>query len=140
MSHTESVYRQHRGHLARLNPRATGEASPGELVTRSHELDDTEYFEALCRIEVAGAAAGFHVISCRDRKSSLTLTTDVGVASWGGIVAGTAAVMLDPVLHRSVITIAGDGSRLQAHQPGHGGDNPEEAITNVRHDPGWGSR
>jgi DNA replication protein DnaC len=65
------------------------------------------------------AAALFQVISRRYLKSSIILTTNRGVASWGDIFTDTtiAAAMLDRLLHKSVVfNIEGDSYRLRAHQ------------------------
>jgi len=65
------------------------------------------------------ASALFQVIARRYLKSSVILTTNRGVASWGDIFTDTtiAAAMLDRLLHRSVVfNIDGDSYRLRTHQ------------------------
>ena len=51
------------------------------------------------------ASALFQVVSQRYLKTSIVLTTNRGVASWGEILGDTtvAAAMLDRLLHRSVV-------------------------------------
>ena len=51
------------------------------------------------------AAALIQVITQRYLKSSTTLTTNLGIASWGQIFDDpmVAAAMLDRLLHRSVV-------------------------------------
>lgn len=66
------------------------------------------------------AAALFQVVSQRYLKGSIVLTTNRGVASWGGIFNDdpvVAAAMLDRLLHRStVINIDGESYRMRAHR------------------------
>ena len=65
------------------------------------------------------ASALFQVVSQRYLKTSIVLTTNRGVASWGEILGDTtvAAAMLDRLLHRSVVvTLDGDSYRLRDHQ------------------------
>ena len=65
------------------------------------------------------ASALFQVVSQRYLKTSIILTTNRGVASWGEILGDTtvAAAMLDRLLHRSVVlNLDGDSYRLRAHQ------------------------
>jgi DNA replication protein DnaC len=65
------------------------------------------------------AAALFQVVSQRYLKSSIAITTNRGVGSWGEILGDTtvAAAMLDRLLHRSVvINLEGDSYRLRDHQ------------------------
>ena len=65
------------------------------------------------------AAALFQVISQRYLKTSIVITTNRGVASWGDILGDTvvAAAMLDRLLHRSVVlNLDGDSYRLRNHQ------------------------
>jgi DNA replication protein DnaC len=64
------------------------------------------------------ASALFQVVSQRYLKTSIALTTNRGVASWGEILGDTtvAAAMLDRLLHRSVVlTLDGDSYRLRDH-------------------------
>jgi DNA replication protein DnaC len=64
------------------------------------------------------ASALFQVVSQRYLKTSILLTTNRGVASWGEILGDTtvAAAMLDRLLHRSVVlTLDGDSYRLRDH-------------------------
>ena len=65
------------------------------------------------------AAALFQVVSQRYLKTSIVITTNRGVASWGEILGDTvvAAAMLDRLLHRSVVlNLDGDTNRLRNHQ------------------------
>jgi DNA replication protein DnaC len=64
------------------------------------------------------ASALFQVIAQRYTKTSIILTTNRGVASWGEILGDTtvAAAMLDRLLHRSVVlNLDGDSYRLRDH-------------------------
>jgi len=64
------------------------------------------------------AAAIFQVVSQRYLKTSIVLTSNRGVGSWGEILGDTtvAAAMLDRLLHRSVvITLDGASYRLRNH-------------------------
>ncbi|MBU6245826.1 MAG: ATP-binding protein [Actinomycetales bacterium] len=64
------------------------------------------------------ANALFQVISQRYLKTSIILTTNRGVGSWGQILGDTtvAAAMLDRLLHRSVvINLDGESYRLREH-------------------------
>ena len=64
------------------------------------------------------ASALFQVVSQRYLKTSIVLTTNRGVASWGEVLGDTtvAAAMLDRLLHRSVVlNLDGDSYRLRAH-------------------------
>jgi DNA replication protein DnaC len=64
------------------------------------------------------AAAIFQVVSQRYLKTSIVLTSNRGVGSWGEILGDTtvAAAMLDRLLHRSVVlNLDGDSYRLRAH-------------------------
>ena len=57
-------------------------------------------------------------MSQRYLKTSIVLTTNRGVASWGDIRGDTtvAAAMLDRLLHRSVVlNLDGDSCRLRDH-------------------------
>ncbi|MGA2036553.1 MAG: IS21-like element helper ATPase IstB [Acidimicrobiales bacterium] len=65
------------------------------------------------------AAALFQVITQRYLKSSVVMTTNLGVGSWGKIFDDpmVAAAMLDRLLHRSVVfNIDGDSYRMRAHR------------------------
>ena len=65
------------------------------------------------------AAALFQVVSQRYLKSSIVITTNRSVGSWGEVLGDTtvAAAMLDRLLHRSVvINLEGDSYRLRHHQ------------------------
>lgn len=58
-------------------------------------------------------------MSQRYLKTSIILTTNRGVGSWGEVLGDTtvAAAMLDRLLHRSVvINLDGDSYRLREHQ------------------------
>lgn len=64
------------------------------------------------------ASALFQVVSQRYLKTSIILTTNRGVASWGEVLGDTtvAAAMLDRLLHRSVVlNLDGDSYRLRTH-------------------------
>jgi DNA replication protein DnaC len=70
------------------------------------------------RLDEAAAAALFQVVSQRYLKTSIVITTNRGVGSWGDILGDTtvAAAMLDRLLHRSVvINLDGDSYRLRDH-------------------------
>jgi DNA replication protein DnaC len=57
-------------------------------------------------------------VAQRYTKTSIVLTTNRGVASWGEILGDTtvAAAMLDRLLHRSVVlNLDGDSYRLRDH-------------------------
>lgn len=65
------------------------------------------------------ASALFQVVSQRYLRTSIIMTTNRGVGSWGDILGDTtvAAAMLDRLLHRSVvINLDGDSYRLREHQ------------------------
>ena len=65
------------------------------------------------------ASALFQVVSQRYLKTSIVLTTNRTVASWGEILGDTtvAAALLDRLLHRSVVLhLDGDSYRLRDHQ------------------------
>jgi DNA replication protein DnaC len=64
------------------------------------------------------ASALFQVVSQRYLKTSIVITTNRGVGSWGEILGDTtvAAAMLDRLLHRSVVlNLDGDSYRLRDH-------------------------
>jgi DNA replication protein DnaC len=65
------------------------------------------------------AAALFQVISQRHLKTSIVLTTNRGITSWGSVLGDemVAAAMLDRLLDRSVVMhLEGDSYRLRSHQ------------------------
>ena len=65
------------------------------------------------------AAALFQVVTQRYLKSSIVMTTNLGISSWGKIFDDptVAAAMLDRLLHRSVVfNIDGDSYRMRAHR------------------------
>src|ERR1700685_82958 len=65
------------------------------------------------------AAALFQVITQRYLKSSIVMTTNLGVSSWGKIFDDpmVAAAMLDRLLHCSVLfNIDGDSYRMRSHR------------------------
>jgi DNA replication protein DnaC len=65
------------------------------------------------------AAALFQVITQRYLKSSIVMTTNFGVGSWGKIFDDptVAAAMLDRLLHRSVVfNITGESYRMRTHR------------------------
>jgi DNA replication protein DnaC len=64
------------------------------------------------------ASALFQVVSQRYLKTSIILTSNRGVGSWGEALGDTtlAAALLDRLLHRSVVlTLEGDSYRLRDH-------------------------
>jgi len=64
------------------------------------------------------AAALFQVVSQRYLKTSIVITSNRGVGSWGEILGDNtvAAALLDRLLHRSVVlTLDGDSYRLRQH-------------------------
>ena len=64
------------------------------------------------------ASALFQVVNQRYLKSSIIMTTNRSVTSWGEVLGDTtvAAALLDRLLHRSVvIDISGDSYRLRDH-------------------------
>ena len=68
-------------------------------------------------LQAEGAAHLFEVVQRRYVKSSIVLTTNRGIASWGQIVDDPviAAAMLDRLLHRSVVVqIEGESYRMRA--------------------------
>jgi len=65
------------------------------------------------------AAALFQVVTQRYLKSSIVMTTNLGISSWAKIFDDptVAAAMLDRLLHRSVVfNIDGDSYRMRAHR------------------------
>jgi DNA replication protein DnaC len=82
---------------------------PGLLV-----IDEPGYLP----LPAEAASALFQVISQRYLKTSVVLTSNRGVGSWGEILGDTtvAAALLDRLLHRSVVlTLDGDSYRLRDH-------------------------
>ena len=70
-------------------------------------------------LQAEGAAALFQVLTEREEKASVALTTNRGIASWGQIFDDpmVAAAMLDRLLHHStVLQIDGDSYRMRAHR------------------------
>ena len=64
------------------------------------------------------ASALFQVVSQRYLKTSIVITTNRGVGSWGEILGDTtvAAAMLDRLLHRSIaVNLDGESYRLRDH-------------------------
>ncbi|MGW3545162.1 IS21-like element helper ATPase IstB [Nocardia niigatensis] len=79
------------------------------------------------------ASALFQVVSQRYLKTSIVITTNRGVGSWGEILGENtvAAALLDRLLHRSmVINLDGDSYRLRDHQAT--ADNLRRATTGNR--------
>ncbi|MGY2092781.1 IS21-like element helper ATPase IstB [Nocardia gipuzkoensis] len=79
------------------------------------------------------ASALFQVVSQRYLKTSIVITTNRGVGSWGEILGDNtvAAALLDRLLHRSmVINLDGDSYRLRDHQAT--ADNLRRATTGHR--------
>jgi DNA replication protein DnaC len=65
------------------------------------------------------ASALFQVVAQRYGKTSIILTTNRPITSWGEVLGDTtvAAALLDRLLHRSVVLdITGDSYRLRSHQ------------------------
>ena len=82
---------------------------PGLLV-----IDELGYLP----LPAEAASALFQVISQRYLKTSIVLTSNRGVGSWGEILGDNtvAAALLDRLLHRSVVlTLDGDSYRLRDH-------------------------
>ena len=70
-------------------------------------------------LQSEAAAALFQVITQRYLKSSIVMTTNLGVSSWGKIFDDpmVAAAMLDRLLHHSVVfNIDGDSYRMRSHR------------------------
>lgn len=79
------------------------------------------------------ASALFQVVSQRYLKTSIAITTNRGVGSWGEILGDNtvAAALLDRLLHRSmVINLDGDSYRLRDHHAS--ADNLRRATTGNR--------
>jgi DNA replication protein DnaC len=79
------------------------------------------------------AAALFQVISQRHLKTSIVLTTNRAIGSWGQVLGDetVAAAMLDRLLDRSVVLhLDGDSYRLRSHQAR--ADNLRKAIGRAR--------
>src|SRR5437868_14867407 len=79
------------------------------------------------------ASALVQVVSQRYSKTSIVLTTNRGVASWGEVLGDTtvAAAMLDGLLHRSVVLNRdGDSYRRRDHHART--DTPRRAATGTR--------
>ena len=98
---------------------------PGLLV-----IDELGYLP----LPAEAASALFQVISQRYLKTSIILTSNRGVGSWGEILGDTtvAAALLDRLLHRSVVlTLDGDSYRLRDHHAR--ADTLRAATTGTRH-------
>jgi DNA replication protein DnaC len=98
---------------------------PGLLV-----IDELGYLP----LPAEAASALFQVISQRYLKTSVVLTSNRGVGSWGEILGDTtvAAALLDRLLHRSVVlTLDGDSYRLRDHHARN--DTLRAATTGTRH-------
>jgi DNA replication protein DnaC len=75
------------------------------------------------------ASALFQVVSQRYLKTSIILTSNRGVGSWGEVLGDTtvAAALLDRLLHRSVVlNLDGDSYRLREH---HARNDALRAVT-----------
>jgi DNA replication protein DnaC len=97
---------------------------PGLLV-----IDELGYLP----LPAEAASALFQVISQRYLKTSIILTSNRGVGSWGEILgdATVAAALLDRLLHRSVVlTLDGDSYRLRRHHARN--DTLRAATTGTR--------
>nr|WP_198950227.1 IS21-like element helper ATPase IstB [Kineosporia sp. A_224] len=82
------------------------------------------------------ASALFQVVSQRYLKTSIVITTNRGVGSWGEVLGDTtvAAAMLDRLLHRSVVlTLDGDSYRLRDHHARN--DNLRRTTTGTNRAP-----
>jgi DNA replication protein DnaC len=102
-------------------------AGPGLLV-----IDELGYLP----LPAEAASALFQVVSQRYLKTSILITTNRGVGSWGEILGDTtvAAALLDRLLHRSVVlNLDGDSYRLRDHQART--DNLRRATTGNTHAP-----
>ena len=98
---------------------------PGLLI-----IDELGYLP----LPAEAASALFQVISQRYLKTSIVLTSNRGVGSWGEILGDTtvAAALLDRLLHRSVVlTLDGDSYRLRDHHAR--ADTLRAATTGTRH-------
>jgi DNA replication protein DnaC len=98
---------------------------PGLLV-----IDELGYLP----LPAEAASALFQVISQRYLKTSVVLTSNRGVGSWGEILGDTtvAAALLDRLLHRSVVlTLDGDSYRLRDHHAR--ADTLRATTTGTRH-------
>ena len=98
---------------------------PGLLV-----IDELGYLP----LPAEAASALFQVISQRYLKTSVILTSNRGVGSWGEILGDTtvAAALLDRLLHRSVVlTLDGDSYRLRDHHAR--ADTLRATTTGTRH-------
>jgi DNA replication protein DnaC len=98
---------------------------PGLLV-----IDELGYLP----LPAEAASALFQVISQRYLKTSIVLTSNRGVGSWGEILGDTtvAAALLDRLLHRSVVlTLDGDSYRLRDHHAR--ADTLRATTTGTRH-------
>jgi DNA replication protein DnaC len=102
-------------------------AGPGLLV-----VDELGYLP----LPAEAASALFQVVSQRYLKTSILITTNRGVGSWGEILGDTtvAAALLDRLLHRSVVlNLDGDSYRLRDHQART--DNLRRTTTGNTHAP-----
>ena len=106
-------------HLAVGLGRAAAEAGYRTYFTTAADLA-ARVIDELGYLPLPGEAASalFQVVSQRYLKTSIVLTTNRGVASWGEVLGDTtvAAAMLDRLLHRSVVlNLDGDSYRLRDH-------------------------
>ncbi len=102
-------------------------AGPGLLV-----IDELGYLP----LPAEAASALFQVVSQRYLKTSILITTNRGVGSWGEVLGDTtvAAALLDRLLHRSVVlNLDGDSYRLRDHQART--DNLRRTTTGNTHPP-----
>ena len=140
-----SFYQQLRGHLATLKLHTAA-----DLAARCHRaaiegrwattmrfyagptllvIDELGYLP----LPAEAASALFQVVSQRYLKTSIVLTTNRGVASWGEVLGDTtvAAAMLDRLLHRSVVlNLDGESYRLRDHHAR--ADTLRQAATGTR--------
>ena len=79
------------------------------------------------------ASALFQVVSQRYMKTSIVITSNRGVGSWGTVLSDdtVAAAMLDRLLHRSVVLdMSGDSYRLRDHNARS--EKLRKAVTGTR--------
>jgi DNA replication protein DnaC len=119
----EAGYRTYYTTAADLSARCHRAALEGRWATtmrffagpRLLVIDEVGYLP----MQAEAAAALFQVITQRYLKSSIVMTTNLGVSSWGKIFDDpmVAAAMLDRLLHRSVVfNIDGESYRMRSHR------------------------
>ena len=101
--------------VTRLSPRSAG-GRQRSISSSSNRLLRQEL--GYLPLPNEAASALFQVVSQRYLKSSIVLTTNRPVGSWGEILGDTtvAAALLDRLLHRCVVlTLDGESYRLRDH-------------------------